>query len=72
MFDFRLLNQPATVLMRFCIWAQFVLFALRPLAPLHFGRSPLNHSYGYAPAGDHPNCLAANALIPESFMKYPG
>ena len=72
MFDFYFLNQPTTAFMRFYAQAQFVLFGLRPLAALHLRRSPLNHSYGYASAGDHPNCLAANALIPESFMKYPG
>ena len=48
------------------------LFGFRTNLASHFERSTLNHSYGYASAADHPNCLASFALNPESFMQYPG
>jgi hypothetical protein len=48
------------------------LFGFRPNLALHFERSTLKHSYGYASAADRPNCLASFALNPESFMQYPG
>jgi len=35
-----------------------VLFGFRPNLALHLGRSPLNHSYGYASADDRPTCFA--------------
>jgi len=38
----------------------------------HFDRSPLNHSYGYASAGDHPNCFASFSLNSDPFMQYAG
>jgi hypothetical protein len=72
MFDFYFLYQPATALKHFCAQARFVLFGLRPLAALHLRRSPLNHGHGQASSGDHPNCLAADALIPESLVNYSG
>jgi len=38
----------------------------------HFDRSPLNHSYGYASAGDRPNCFASFSLNSDPFMQYAG
>jgi len=38
----------------------------------HFDRSPLNHSYGYASAGDRPNCFASFSLNSDPFMQYVG
>jgi len=38
----------------------------------HFDRSPLNHSYGNAPAGDRPNCFASFSLNSDPFMQYAG
>jgi len=37
-----------------------------------FDRSPLNHSYGYASAGDRPNCFASFSLNSDPFMQYAG
>jgi hypothetical protein len=48
------------------------LFGFRTNLALHFERSTLNHSYGYASTVDRPNCLASFALKSESFMQYPG
>ena len=42
------------------------LFGFRTNLALHFERSTLNHSYGYASSADRPNCLASFALNPES------
>ncbi len=60
--------------MYLCIveWIRFVLFEFRPNLALHLERSPLNHSDGYASAGDRPICLASFALLLEPFMKYTG
>jgi len=38
----------------------------------HFDRSPLKHSYGYASAGDHPNCFTSFSLNSDPFMQYAG
>ncbi len=72
MFSFSFVNQPVSVFAWCFAPARFVLFGFSPLVALHFERSPLNHSDRYASSGDRPNCLATNALIPESFMKHPG
>ncbi len=48
---------------------RFALFEFRPSLALHLKRSPLNHSYGYASAGDRPTCLVSFALLLEPFMK---
>ncbi len=53
-------------------WLRFVLFEFRPNLALHFERSPLKHSCGYASAGDRPTCLASFALLLVPFMKYTG
>jgi hypothetical protein len=41
------------------------LFGFRTNLALHFERSTLNHSYGYASAAGRPNCLASFALNPD-------
>jgi hypothetical protein len=51
-------------------WIRFDLFEFRPNLALHLGRSLLNHSYGYASAGDRPTCLARFGLLLEPHMKY--
>jgi len=38
----------------------------------HFDRSPFNHSYGYASAGDRPNCFASFSLNSDPFKQYAG
>ena len=43
-------------------WLQFILFGLRYNLAVHPERSPLDHSYGYAPAGDRPSCFASLTL----------
>ena len=48
------------------------LFGFRPNLALHFERSALSHSYGYASAAGRPNCLASFALKTEPFMQYAG
>jgi hypothetical protein len=60
--------------MNLCVveWIRFVLYEFRPNLALHLKRSLLNHSYGYASAGDRPTCLASFALLLEPFMKYAG
>ena len=50
----------------------FVLFGLSANLALHLERSPLRHSYGYAPADDRPGCCASFTLIAESLMQYAG
>ncbi len=49
-----------------------ILFEFRPKLALHLDRSPLNHGYGHAAAGDRPTCLASFALLLEPLMNYAG
>jgi hypothetical protein len=48
------------------------LIGFRKNLASHFDRSPLNHSYGYASAGDRPNCFASFSLNSDPFMQYAG
>ena len=49
---------------------QSVLFSFRKILALHFARSPLHHSYGYASANDRINCLAGFSLNTELCIKH--
>jgi hypothetical protein len=48
------------------------LIGFRKNLASHFDPSPLNHSYGYAPAGDRPNCFASFSLNSDPFKQYAG
>jgi hypothetical protein len=53
---------------------RFILYLIgfRKILASHFDRSPLNHSFGYALAGDHPNCFTSISLKSDPFIQHAG
>jgi hypothetical protein len=51
---------------------QIVLIGFLTDLALHLERSTLNHSYGYGPAVERPNCCASLARNPDPCMQYAG